>query len=170
MRITQVHANNRKQAFEVHSRSGSYVFPYSQVRPSATRDDRIVELHVDPEMGREGFVYQLESGREGAVHIDHVLEYNRDPSYMADQLLYELTMQAKEAFEASALSTREIARRLGTSPTQLYRLLDPTNSRKSLKQLLALLGLLGCEVDVVVRSQRPRKTIRLSLTRDRRRA
>jgi hypothetical protein len=115
-------------------------------------------------MGNEGFVYQLESGAEGAVHIDHVLEYNQDPSYLADQLLYELTLLAKQAVEESPLSTRELIRRLGTSATQLYRLLDPTNYRKSLKQLLELFSLLDCEVDVVVRpGGHRRKAVRLAL-------
>ena len=56
----------------------------------------------------EGFVYVLASGDEGTVHIDHVLEYNRDPGYMADLLLYELTCRVRKAVERSPLSTREI--------------------------------------------------------------
>ncbi len=45
-------------------------------------------------------------------------------------------------------------RRLGTSASQLYRLLDPTNYKKSVDQMLALLLVLGCDVDV---RARPRK-------------
>jgi len=52
--------------------------------------------------------------------------------------------------EDSGVSKRELARRLRTSPSQLYRLLDPTNSAKSVGQMLALLHLVGREVDVVV--------------------
>ena len=59
-------------------------------------------------------------------------------------------------YEASGLSAREVARLLDTSPTQLYRLLDPTNHAKSLKQLVSLLYLLGAEVEVEVRN-RPRR-------------
>lgn len=33
-------------------------------------------MFVDPELGREAITYRLESGREGSVHIDAVLEYN----------------------------------------------------------------------------------------------
>jgi hypothetical protein len=33
---------------------------------------------------------------------------------------------------------------------QLYRLLDPTNTRKSLTQLVALLNVLDCDVEFVV--------------------
>ncbi len=87
--------------------------------------------------------------------MDQVLEYNEDPAYLKDLFLYQLTVEALNRMKSSALSKREIIRRLGTSPAQLYRLLDPTNYRKSAGQLLSLLGVLGCVVDLVVR---PRKT------------
>jgi len=50
----------------------------------------------------------------------------------------------------AGLSRRELARRLGTSVPQLYRLLDPANTRKSLGQLVSLLHLLDCDVQLVV--------------------
>ena len=53
--------------------------------------------------------------------------------------------------KASALSRRELIRRLGTSATQFYRLLDQTNYRKSIDQLLSLLQLLDCDVQLVIR-------------------
>jgi hypothetical protein len=42
---------------------------------------------------------------------------------------------------------------LKTSPPQFYRLLDQTNYRKSVDQLLRLLQALDCDVDVVVREK-----------------
>jgi hypothetical protein len=45
-----------------------------------------------------------------------VLEYNEDPSYMANLALYELTVEARRRFDQSGLSAREVARWLGTSP------------------------------------------------------
>ena len=154
MKITKVSPNNRKKAFEVDTRGGRYVFPYVVVRPTPAQDNGVVSVRVDDEMGREGFVYKLASGDEGAVHIDHVLEYNKNPAYMADMLLYNLTIRAQEALKKSELSTRELIRRLGTSPAQFYRLLDQTNYRKSIRQLLALLHLLNYDVDVVLKSHR----------------
>ncbi|MSS72972.1 MAG: XRE family transcriptional regulator [Candidatus Latescibacteria bacterium] len=153
MKISKVSPNNRRKAFEVDTRGGRYVFPYAVARPAPTRENGVVSVDVDAEMGREGFVYKLASGDEGAVHIDHVLEYNRDPAYMADMLLYNLTICAWEAIRKSKLSTRELIRRLGTSPAQFYRLLDQTNYRKSMRQLLALLQILDYDVDVVLKSQ-----------------
>jgi hypothetical protein len=86
--------------------------------------------------------------------MDHVLEYNQDPNNLADLLLYNLTVEARKRVEQSDLSTREIIRRLGTSATQFYRLLDQTNYSKSVRQLIALLTILGCEVDLVVKQKR----------------
>jgi len=60
-------------------------------------------------------------------------------------------MEAPKRVARSPLSKREMIRRLGTSATQLYRLLDQTNYRKSVDQLLLLLRVLDCEVDLVVR-------------------
>jgi len=153
MKITKVVINNKKRAFDVHTRGRSFVFPYAVARPAPTRENRVVAARVDVEMDREGFVYVLESGAEGAVHIDHVLDYNSDPNYMADMLLYKLTLRAQVAVKESALSTRELIRRLGTSPAQFYRLLDQTNYRKSMHQLVALLHVLGCQVDIVLTSE-----------------
>jgi len=153
VKITSVTANNRKRAFEVKTRRGQWPFPYSKAELAPTPSDPLVELYIDPELGREGFTYLLASGAEGSVHIDHVLDYNEEPGYMRDLLLYNLTVEALERIEASPLSKREIIRRLGTSPAQFYRLLDTTNYRKSVDKMLALLQVLDCEVEVIVRAK-----------------
>jgi len=87
------------------------------------------------------------------VHIEQVLEYNKDPGYMRNLLLYKLTIEAQNRVEHSSLSKRETIRRLGTSPAQLYRLLDSTNYRKSVDTLLRLLQVLDCDVDFVARAK-----------------
>ncbi len=153
MKIRAVRYNNRKKAFEVKVTPRTFVFPYSKAVPPATVDDPVCRVAVDRELAREGFTYVLESGREGTVHVEQVLEYNEDPSYMRDLLLYRLTIEAQKRIEASRLSRREIVRRLGTSAAQLYRLLDQTNYSKSVDQLLALLQVLDCDVDFVVRAK-----------------
>ena len=147
MKIRKVTANNRRKAFEVSTASNVFPFPYAICRPEPTAEDPVERVYPDPDAGREAFTYVLGSGAEGTIHIDHVLEYNRDPGYLKDQTLYKLTLAARERVEKSDLSTREIIRRLGTSASQFYRLLDQTNHRKSIGQLLALLELLDCEVD-----------------------
>ena len=73
---------------------------------------------------------------------------------MRDLLLYKLTLEVQRRVKISALSKRELIRRLGTSPAQFYRLLDQTNYTKSIDQLMALLGVLDCEVDLVVKRKK----------------
>lgn len=129
------------------------MFPFSAADPQPTIQDPIDELFVDKEAGREAFTYVLHSGRYGTVHAEQVLEYNQDPTYLRDLLLYRLTLEAQKRIAASPLSKREIMRRLGTSAAQLYRLLDQTNTRKSVDHVLALLQVLNCDVDLVVRTK-----------------
>jgi len=154
VKITSVKANNRRRAFEVMCAKGEFTFPYEKADPRPTRDDPIIELFVDPEVGNEGFSYILASGADGCVLLDWVFDYNEEPGYMRDLLLYNLTIQALHRLEATRISKREIIRRLGTSPAQFYRLIDPTNYRKSVDKMLSLLQVLGCEVDLVVRDRR----------------
>lgn len=151
MKIRSVSANNRKKAFEVKTASRIFSFPFSKLDPEPTDQDKLLRVFVDAELGREGITYVLESGKEGSVHIDQVLDYNKAPGYLRDMLLYKLTLEAQKRVDASPLSKREIIRRLGTSAAQLYRLLDQTNYRKSLDQVLRLLQVLDCEVSFTVK-------------------
>jgi hypothetical protein len=154
VKIASVKANNRRRAFEVTCAKGDFTFPYEKADPRPSRDNPIIDLFIDPEVGNEGFSYVLASGADGCVLLDWVFDYNEEPGYMRDLLLYNLTLQAQKRLEATSLSKREIIRRLGTSPAQFYRLIDQTNYRKSVDKMLSLLQVLGCEVDLVVRDRR----------------
>ena len=153
MKIRSVTHNNRKKVFEVRTSTKKLMFPFSKAAPAPARQDPIRRVFVDAEAGREAFTYVLHSGRSGTVHAEQVLEYNQDPTYLRDLLLYRLTLEAQRRIAESRLSKREIVRRLGTSAAQLYRLLDQTNYRKSVDQVLALLQVLNCDVDLVVRTR-----------------
>ena len=153
MKIRSVSHNNRKKTFEVRTSTRSFVFPFSKADPTPTIENPVREIFVDDEVGREAFTYVLHSGRSGTVHVEQVLEYNQDPSHLRNLLLYRLTLEAQKRIAASPLSKREILRRLGTSAAQLYRLLDQRNYRKSVDQVLALLQVLNCEIDLVVRTK-----------------
>jgi hypothetical protein len=111
---------------------------------------------VDTEIAREGFTYRLASGREGTIHIEQVLEFNQDPAHLREAILYRLTIEAERRIARSRVAKRALVRRLGTSATQLYRLLDATNTSKSVDQMLRLLHALDCDVDVVVRPRNAR--------------
>jgi hypothetical protein len=153
VKIRSIRHNNRKKVFELRTSTKTLAFPFSKAEPAPTPEDPVTELSIDAEAAREAFSYVLHSGRIGTVHIEQVLEYNQDPNYLRDLLLYRLTLEAQKRIAESPLSKREIVRRLGTSAAQLYRLLDQTNYRKSIDQVLTLLQVLDCDVDLVVRTK-----------------
>ena len=150
--VLAVTHNNRRKGFEVETPAGVFWFPYSICEVEPSRKDPIRQLYIDTELGGEGFTYVLASGKEGCVLTDWVYHYNREPGYMRDSILFELTLEAQERVRTSSLSRRELIRRLGTSATQFYRLLDQTHYRKTIDQMLKLLCVLDCEVELVVRS------------------
>ncbi len=154
MKIRKVECNNQKKTFEVTTFSGrAFSYTYTKISPCPDSENHIHEVYPDVDFGKEAFTYVLESGDEGTVHIDHLLEYSDDPEYMARLALHKLTVEARKRVEESPLSKREIMRRLGTSQAQLYRLLDPANYKKSMNQLVELLAAVDCEVDMVVRER-----------------
>jgi len=154
VKIRKVTANNRKREFSIVTWGGAeYIYPYSRSADPLSANDPIEQLFVDKELGNEAFTYVLASGKEGSIHIEQVLEYNEDPKYLADLLTYKLSIEALKGLESSSLSRRQIAKRLNTSVPQLYRLLDPANTSKSMKQIVALLHILDRDVELVVKKK-----------------
>jgi hypothetical protein len=107
MKIRSVSFNNRRKMFGVNTASKKYAFPYSKSDPAPSPDHPVTRVFVDKEIGAEGFSYELASGKTGTVHIEQVLEYNSDPNYLRDQLLYKLT-QITERSQAFADSRTEL--------------------------------------------------------------
>jgi hypothetical protein len=153
MRIESVRVNNHKRAFELFLGGKQYPFPFAKLDPVPTTEDPIVSVEIDREVAYEGFIYVLASGAEGFVHGEQALDYNQDPDYMRDLLLFNLTVEAKRRIQGSGLAKREIIRRLGTSPAQFYRLIDTTNYTKTVDSMLSLLGALDCDIEVVVKDR-----------------
>jgi len=151
VKVLNVSINNRRREFEVElTDRGFLTFPYHRADPRPTRADPIRDFSIDPELGDEGVTYVLESGASGSVLADYVLEINRDPAYMRDLLLHQLTVEAVQRMESSPSGVRQLSRRLGTSPAQLYRLLDTTNYKKTVDKMLELLQVLDAKVEVRV--------------------
>jgi DNA-binding TFAR19-related protein (PDSD5 family) len=154
MKICSVSINNRRKEFSIVTRSGAaYSYPYAEADPQPEPENRIERVFVDKELSNEAITYTLNSGDDGSIHVEQILEYSEDPNYMAELLTYKLTLEARKRIETCGLSRRQVARRLKTSVPQLYRLLDPANSRKSINQLVTLLHVLNCKVDLVVHRQ-----------------
>ena len=110
--------------------------PLRQGQPGADARQRNCSSLRRSRTGARGVTYVLKSGKEGTVHIEQVLEYNQNPSFLRDALFYKLTIEAQKRVGASPLAKREIIRGLGTFATQFYRLVDQTNYRKSVDRLI----------------------------------
>jgi hypothetical protein len=93
-------AYDRRKAFSAETSSDTYDFPYATLQVPPSPEDLIAAVHVDDELGREALTYTLDSGREGTVHLNQVLDHNREPGYVADLLLYKLTVEAEKRLEA----------------------------------------------------------------------
>ncbi|MBI5507104.1 MAG: helix-turn-helix transcriptional regulator [Deltaproteobacteria bacterium] len=155
MKIRHVEVNIRKKQLELTTRAGAvYPVPLAKLKPRPSAGNAIIDVFIDRELGSEAVTYTLASGRQGTVHVDHALDYNRDPNYVAEMVLHDLTVEARRRMERADVSRRELARRLGTSVPQVYRLLDPANTTKSLARLIALLQVLDCDVRFVVSRRR----------------
>jgi hypothetical protein len=149
--IQSVRVDNRKREWVLETARGAFSYPFVKCDPEPTPSDRIASYYIDDELAGEAVTYVLESGAEGFVHSEMALDYNREPGYMRDLLLHQLTVDALKSLEANPLPKREMMRRLGTSAAQLYRLLDPGNYSKSVDGMLELLSVLGCDVELSVR-------------------
>lgn len=149
MKIKKVLANNRKKCFEIQTAKSSFEYPFSRLRLKPTQNDSIEDVFPDEEVGKEAFTYRLSSGSEDTVPMDEVLSYNREPNYLREDLLYRLTLKAQKMLADGKSSRRAIMRRMKTSPTQFYRLLDQTNYHKTIDQMVRLLSALDCSVDLI---------------------
>ena len=154
MKIRRVSFDNRKQAFTVVAGGRTYEFPYAAMHPARGRL-KVVRAGPDDEQGREAFTFETDVDEDGAVHMDNVLLHHGDPRAERLDTLYKLTLEAEAALAETRISKRALARLLGTSMSQLGRLLDATNSTKSVEQMMALLRALGREVEIVVRRRGP---------------
>jgi hypothetical protein len=156
MRIDRVDVNNRTKAFEVVIDGERFDFPFVACDMVPSAEDPVARVFVDPELGSQGFTFFLRSGAEDSVMADHVFSYNREPHYMRNLLLFDLSMEAQRQMKASTVSKNEIARRLRTSASQLARLLDQTNYSKSIDSMVMLLVALGSEVQFTASPRKAR--------------
>ncbi len=150
MKIKTVNVNLRRKVLEIETAKGSYSLPFGMLRLKPTKSNRISEIYVDPELGKEAVTYVLESGDEDSIHLDDFLEYNKDPEYIRKMLLYNLTIEAQKAVDETEISVSELARRLNTSRAYINKVLDSANHQKTIDQLTKVLSVLGKRVELKV--------------------
>ena len=150
LRIKSASYDNRKKSLTIETAHGSLELPYGKLMLKPKSGNLITDIYVDKELDRRCVIYVLQSGKLDSVPVEAFLEFNSDPEYLREVELYKLTIKASELMAKSAISKRAICRQMGTSLSQLYRLLDTKNYSKSLDQMFKLLTILGAKVDIKV--------------------
>lgn len=152
MKIKSVAINNRKKTFEINTRNGeTLIYPYSKLELLPSKMNHIVAAFIDPDIGGDGFCYQLSNGEEDTIHIDQILDYNQDPEYMRKMKLYQLSIDAQAIVEKKKITKNELVRRMKCSKIQLNRLLDQTFYSKTIDQMLKLFYALDIDVEFVLK-------------------
>jgi len=152
MKIKKITINNRKKCFEIQVTKGlEYLFPYSKLEAKPSKGNKIIKVVIDKEIKSEGIIYTLTDGNEGTLHIDDILLYNKDPDYMKEIRLHNLTCEAIKIVKKKNISKSELARRLKATRMQLNRLLDPSFYGKTTDQMIKLLTALDYNVELVLK-------------------
>ncbi len=92
-----------------------YRFPYAKADPGPSSGGSLASVCVDEELAGEAFTYRAGVGQEGTVHIEQVLDYNRDPRYLRRPPRVQAHPGCPQAGGDKPFSERELIRRLGTS-------------------------------------------------------
>lgn len=141
-KFKSVKFDNKKKAFHLEYTSGLKIeCPYSALGIRG----RVLEAGPDEESGRHSFYFVLDNGKKDFVPFDQPLYIVQHPEYVKHQTLYEVTKKLNRFIEQEKVPKRELARRLGTSLSQLARLLDTTNYKKELSRLIELAAMLNYE-------------------------
>lgn len=148
MKIHRILANNRKKVFVIDSTKGTYELPYNLLPFPPTKEDPLVSVIADPELAKEAFTYKLRSGIEDSVHMDSVLYHSKDPEYLCNLMLHNLTCKALDKLKEKKISKRQLARQMKTSPQQIQRLLNTAFYGKTIDQMIKLLHVLGVTVEL----------------------
>lgn len=141
-KFKKVEFDNKKRVFYLVYTSGLRIeCPYSALGIH----NKVIETAPDPESGKHSFYFILDNGKKEFVPYDQPLHIAQHPEYVKQQTLYKITKQLNEFIKNARVSKRELSRRLGTSMSQLARLLDTTNYKKELSRLIELASLLNYE-------------------------
>ena len=141
-KFKKVKLDNKKRVFHLEYTSGLKMeCPYSALGIKG----KVVQASSDSEAGCHSFYFVLENGKKEFVPFDQPLHIAQNPEYVKQQTLYEVTKQLNEFIKRAKTPKRELARRLGTSLSQLSRLLDTTNYKKELSRLIELAAMLNYE-------------------------
>jgi hypothetical protein len=137
-----VEFDNKKKVFRLKYTSGLMIeCPYFALGIRV----KVTDCGPDQEVNGHAFYFTLVNGKKDYVPYDQPLALAQHPEYVKEQALYQMTKQLNVFIKASRISKRELSRRLGTSMSQLMRLLDCTNYKKELSRLIEIAAILNYE-------------------------
>lgn len=141
-KFKKVQFDNKKRLFHIEYASGLKIeCPYSALQIRG----KVIDAAPNKDVGRHSFYFVLDKGQKHFVPFDQPLHIAQNPEYVKQHTLYEVTKKLNEFIEQEKVPKRELARRLGTSMSQLLRLLDTTNYKKELSRLIELAAMLNYE-------------------------
>lgn len=152
LKIKRAAVDNRKHLIYAETVKGTFSLPFGKLSRKISPENPIETIFSDSELGNVALTYILKDGSEDSIPIDAFLDHNQDPDYFIALELHKLTVEALKAFKKNSLAKREICRRLETSMSQLQRLFDPSNTNKSVDQMMRLIYVLGCRVHIEVKA------------------
>jgi hypothetical protein len=106
---------------------------------------RVAAAGVDPESGDHAFYFERHPGKAVFVPYDEPLRIAGEPEYAKHQAIFQMTKRLNDFIGRQGVAKRELARRMGTSLSQLARLLDTTNYKKEMARLIELARILDYE-------------------------
>lgn len=146
MKVSEARIDLRKKELVIKAGRRTYRYPFGLV----SADDPVTAVEADAETGNEAITCCLASGATRTIHLDDIRAHLGDAAFLREQLLYQMTLKAQQQIREKRLAKRAICRMLGTSPAQVYRLLDQTCYTKTVDQMLRLLQALGCTVTLQI--------------------
>jgi hypothetical protein len=106
---------------------------------------------VDKETRGRAIGIRLEDGSEEHMPYDQPLALARDPEYQLRTHIERVLAHIRQVLVEKRISKRYLAEQLGTSDTQIQRLLDPSILNKNLEQLYRVALLLGLDLEWRIR-------------------
>ncbi|MBI4405922.1 MAG: helix-turn-helix domain-containing protein [Deltaproteobacteria bacterium] len=147
-RIRAVSFNNRRKEIEVTYATGKKLnVHYGQLGIKKT----VAKAWVDTETNCQSVAFAFNDGTVDYMPYDQPLALNRDPEYLLQTQIEELTAKIKCELSKRKISKRFLAKQLKTSDNQVHRLLNPTILNKNLEQLCRIAEVLELEVEIRLR-------------------
>ena len=153
VKIRRVAINRRKKTFDVDLGRSRYSIAFARLDPRPTADDPVEEANIDPRSRARG---SCTGSRRGPRALCSRIKSSvkQKIRYLRRILLHRVTVEARDRLTASGICKRGGGPEAGRLSRPALPAARRPNQRKSVDQMLRLLQVLDCGVDLVVRSRR----------------